>query len=86
MNDAETGNYIVKNLDVVYSYEIEMSQKLDYKYRNQICYCIPVFREVLTPFGDGTVYKINDTTVIRPENQFYLSELIPLMVAVDSVR
>lgn len=85
---AETGNYIVKNLDVVYSYEIEMSSRswiMNIETRSAIAHPSDTIK-VLTPFGDGTVYKINDTTVIRPENQFYLSELMPLMVAVDSVR
>ncbi len=85
---AETENYIVKNLDVVYSYEIEMSSRswiMNIETRSAIAHPSDTIK-VLTPFGDGTVYKINDTTVIRPENQFYLSELMPLMVAVDSVR
>ncbi|HEX3020384.1 MAG TPA: LamG-like jellyroll fold domain-containing protein [Chitinispirillaceae bacterium] len=85
---AQTGNYIIKNLDVVYSYEFEMSSRswiMNVETRSATAQSGDTIK-VLTPFGDGTVYKINDTTTIRAENQFYLAELMPLMVAVDSVR
>ena len=84
---AQTENYIVQNMDVIYAWDIGMesrSWKMNVEARSATANPGDTLI-ILSPFTDDTILSINDSMVVREGNRFYLPDLLPGLVAADSV-
>lgn len=84
---TESANFKMRNLDVVYSWDIGLRSRswiMDVATRSAVAdrgdtVC------VLIPKATDFVLSMGDTTVVRGSNRFYLADLMPVLVAADSV-
>jgi hypothetical protein len=83
-----TENYIIKDLDVKYAWDMGMSSQswiVNVEARSAIADRGDTM-VVLTPFVDDTIIRMNDTTIIREGNSFTLPDLLPGLVDADGVH
>jgi predicted outer membrane repeat protein len=86
--EGTTDNYIVKDLDIKYAWDMGMSSRswiVNVEARSAVADRGDTM-VVLTPFVDDTIIYMNDTTIIREGNSFTLPDLLPGLVDADGVH
>jgi hypothetical protein len=86
--EGATDNYIIKDLDIKYAWDMGMSSRswiVNVEARSAVADCGDTII-ILSPFEDDTIYRINDTTVIRKGKGFPLPDLLPGLVDADGVH